>query len=119
MAKQKSAFLIAQYFAKPRHPEQTYRSGYMKDESNISWDETVNITSGLKDKDLTSAVILDISNKKVVKNNFNTDKDFDELFDYYFNAQPQEITHALAKVGITIVDKEENKETVDGLLKDV
>jgi hypothetical protein len=108
---QKSAYLVAQYYAKPRRPGQTFQSGYMKDESNISWDETVNITLGLKDKDLTSSVILDINNRKVVKNNFNNGKEFDELFDYYFNAQPQEITQALARVGISIA-KEEPKEEV-------
>src|SRR5208337_4414386 len=56
-------------------------------------------------------VILNISGQKVVKNSFNTGRSFIELFNYFYNESPQEISRALSSVGIEIGPKT-NEQTI-------
>jgi hypothetical protein len=103
MSRPKKVHLVAQYFARPRKKHATAVAGYMKDVNNIQWDEQVNITVGLKDRDLVnSRIVLNISDQSVVKNSFQTGKTFMELFQYFYTASPQEISQKLQQVGITI-----------------
>lgn len=107
MAK-KNIYLCATYYARPRNPSQTFKSGYMKDENNIAWDEQVIVTVGLKNKEANMAkVVLNITEQKVVKNSFNNGRDFMELFQYFYNSSPKELSHALQQVGITFGRVEE------------
>ena len=104
----KSIHLAARYFGKPRNPKMTRVPGYMKDPANIAWDEVVVLTLGLKNKDLLeSKVILNISEQKVVKDSFNTDKTFDELFEYFYTADPNQIRDGLRRLGLTMGDKQD------------
>jgi len=105
MSKPKSVFVCAQYFAKPRNPKMTRVPGYMADESNVVWDERVDVTHGLKDKDLlASKVVINISEQTVVRDSFNSGKGFYELFEYFYTANPREISQAIQRFGITIKD---------------
>lgn len=105
MATPKSIFLTATYVTKPRYRDQTYVSGYMNLPNSIQHDEVIDVTRGLKDRDLMQAkIILDITNQAVIKNSFDVDKTkgFMELFQYFYTNSPQEISQALRQVGITI-----------------
>ena len=118
MSRPKSVYLIGRYTQKPRDPRQTFRPGYVKNEHNMQWDERVDVTVGLKDRDLsTSQIILNISEQKVVKNSFMNDKSFMEMFQYYYTSSPQEISQALKNCGISI--SEHKEQTEDGLQENV
>lgn len=112
-----NVYLVAKYTATPRNRSQTYKSGYVTDSDNMQWNEEVDVVTRLKDKDLVSArIILNIIEQKVVKNNFNNDKSFMELFQYFYTSSPKEISHALQRVGISVA---EPKETTDGEVEHV
>lgn len=99
----KAVYLTAKYYAKPRNASQTFRVGYMNDDQNISWDESVNLTTKLKNSDLSeSSIILNIVERTVIKNNFDSEKTFDDLFAYFYNSSKDEINNALRKVGIVV-----------------
>lgn len=67
-------FLIAKY-------PQTLRNGKQNEWQN---NEEVKCVRNLKTRDLTEAsVVLDVANEKVVKNRFNDNNDFKELYNYY------------------------------------
>ena len=103
MSKPKSVFVCAQYFAKPRNPKMTRVPGYFTNDENVVWDERVDVTYGLKDKDLlASKVVINISEQTVVRDSFNSGKGFYELFSYFYDANPQQITKAIQQFGITI-----------------
>jgi hypothetical protein len=82
----KNIHLIAFYVKKPRNPRMTHIKDYMADPNNYQYDERVEITRGLSGKDQTYAgIVLDLSNKKVIQNRFNTGfTDFGGLFKYFF-----------------------------------
>ena len=112
----KSVYLIAKYSAKPRKKHATATAGYMKNPANVQWDEQVIITLGLKNKDFLSArVVLNITNQSITRNSFQNDKTFEEFFQYFYNANPQEISRGLQQVGITVGKKEQQ----DGLQENV
>lgn len=108
MSKQRKIYLIANYAAKPKNKRMTHIKGYMSDPANIAWDESVIVTAGLKTKDLmASRVVLNITEQKVERNTFGTDKSFYELFEYFYNASPKDISHALRQLGITVGKKDD------------
>lgn len=88
----KSIYLVAYYFQKPaNHRVKTTRPGWMKDAANTSWDEQVAITRNLKNRDITmSKIILDLANKKIVRNAWRSETDFDELFRYFNGNYPEQ-----------------------------
>lgn len=90
--KTKSLHLLAFYTRVPRDPKKTHTKGYGKDENNYSYNEEVHFTKGLKDKDLLKAgVILNITEKKVVKCSMNSAAEFLDLYAYYKKNYPQYI----------------------------
>ena len=97
--KKQNIYLVANYVAKPRNPRQTHVPGYMKDPANIQFDEQVQVSTRLRKQDLTTAkVIMNLSNKTVDKNSFNGNKNFDELFKYFFKGYHKYITEVMAKI---------------------
>ena len=103
MSKPKSIYVFAQYYAKPKNPKMTRIAGYMSDPNNIVWDERIDVTYGLKDKDRVAAkVIINISDQTIVRDGFNSGKSFEELFAYFYSANPKQIADAIRRVGITI-----------------
>ena len=77
-------FIVAKYVQTLRDP----RSSHVKHIGKVptAWqnNEEVRCVRNLKTRDLTEAsVILDVANEKVVKNRFNDNNDFKELYNYY------------------------------------
>ena len=89
MPKEKDIFLIARYYKKPRDPKQTAKKGYMKSDTNISYSESVSLSRGLKNKDITANIILNLTQKTVVKCSFETNNGWEELASYYAKNYPQ------------------------------
>ena len=97
--KKQSIYLVANYTAKPKNPEKTHIRGYMKDPANVRYDEQVHISTRLRPKDLTSAkIIMNLSDKIVQVNNFNHNKNFNELFKYFFKGYHKYITDIMVQL---------------------
>lgn len=96
----KPIYLVAYYFQKPANPRvKTARPGWMKEQNNVSWDEQVGITRYLKNRDITTAkVILDLANRKVVKNDWKRGQEFDELFEYFHRGYPEQTTKIMEQL---------------------
>lgn len=88
MAREKDTFLVASYSKKPRDPKKTAVKGYINDDKNISYAENVTVTRGLKDKDLTAAIILNLTQKTVHKCRFDDANDWEKLASYYAKNYP-------------------------------
>jgi hypothetical protein len=53
----------------------------------------------LRQQDLiTAKIIINLSDKKVEQNSFNSNKDFDELFKYFFKGYHKYITEVMTKL---------------------
>jgi hypothetical protein len=97
--KKQSIYLIANYIAKPRNPRKTHVPGYLKDPNNVQYDEQVQISTRLRTKDITTAkIIINLSDKTVQQNSFNGNKDFKELFKYFFKGYNKYITEVMVKL---------------------
>lgn len=97
--KKTNIYLVAQYVTRPRDPRKTHIAGYMKDPNNFQYDERVQIATRLRNQDLyTSKVILNLSTKTVDKNSFNNNKNFDEMFKYFFKGYHKYITEVMVKL---------------------
>jgi hypothetical protein len=96
----KSIFLIAHYYIRPRSARtQTQVKGWMKNSDNLSYDEQVAIATRLKNSDHTTAkVILDLSNKKIVRNGFQSETTFDQLFGYFLKNYPQHVAVPMSRL---------------------
>lgn len=97
--KKKSIYLVAHYVTKPRDPKKTHIPGYMKDPANLQMDEQVQVSTRLRQHDIHMAkVIMNLSEKRVEKNSFNKDKDFNELFKYFFKGYHKYITDVMVQL---------------------
>ena len=97
--KKKSIFLVANYITRPRDPKKTHISGYMKDPANHQYDEQVHVSTKLRTQDITnSKIIMNLTNKTVDKNSFNSNKDFNELFKYFFKGYHKYITDVMVQL---------------------
>lgn len=100
--KQQNIYLVANYLTKPKDPKKTHIAGYMKDPANIRFDEQVQISTRLRQQDLmTAKVIMNLTNKKVEQNSFNNNRDFNELFKYFFKGYHKYITEVMTKLDPT------------------
>jgi hypothetical protein len=84
-------YLIAKYTGMPKDPKRTATPGYMKDPNNVHYEEQVYITRGLRDKDLKNQVILNLTEEKIVKNNFKSGSNFEEIFTHYYEGYAEYI----------------------------
>jgi hypothetical protein len=94
----KSIYLVANYITKPRDPKKTYIPGYMKDPANHQYDEQVAIQTNLRNKDISAKVVLNLSTKTVERNGFNNNKDFNEMFKYFFKGYHKYVTEVMTKL---------------------
>lgn len=98
MKKQK-IYLVANYITRPKDPKMTHVAGYMKNPDNYQYDEQVQVSTRVRDKDILSAkIIMNLSDKTVDKNAFNSNKDFNELFKYFFEGYHKYITEVMTKL---------------------
>jgi fructose-specific phosphotransferase system component IIB len=104
--KKRSIYLVANYVTKPRDPKKTHIAGYMKDPANHQYDEQVHVSTRLRTQDITSAkVIMNLSNKTVDKNSFNNNKDFNDLFKYFFKGYHKYITDVMVQLDAEYFNK--------------
>jgi hypothetical protein len=97
-----SIYLIAKYTGMPKDPKRTATPGYMKDPNNVEYDEQVYISRGLRDKDLKNQVVLNLTEEKIVKNNFNPGKNFSEVFTHYYDSYAEYIDDCINQInGVT------------------
>jgi hypothetical protein len=96
--KDKGIFLVARYFMKPKDHVRTEKAGWMKDPNNIRWDEHMVITRGVKPKDRDAQVILNLSDKSVVKNTFRQESQFDEIFIYFLNGYSKYLVPVMSQL---------------------
>lgn len=98
MSKEKGIFLVAQYYKKPQAHVNTSKKGWMDNPDNIRWDEQMLVTRGLKNKDANAQVILNLSEKTVVRNTFSQGKTFDEVFIYFLNGYSQYLVPVMGQL---------------------
>ena len=97
--KKQNIYLVAHYVTKPRDPRKTHIPGYMKDPANHQYDEQVQLSTKVRQKDINTAkIIMNLSTKQVEKNSFNGNKEFNELFKYFFKGYHKYITEVMSKV---------------------
>ena len=89
---------MAFYTMKPKPGVRTNKAGWMKDTSNLQYDEKVEITRGLKNSSATAKIIINLSNKTVERNGFNDNKDFKGLFKYFFAGYHNYITAVMKQL---------------------
>jgi len=96
----KSIYLVAYYFEKPSSNRvRTSRAGWMREAGSTSYDEQVAVTRNLKNRDITmSKVILDLANKKVIRNSWNHQSDFDSLFRYFSSNYPKHTKEIMVQI---------------------
>jgi hypothetical protein len=105
MSKPKGIFLVAQYFAKPKRHVKTQIKGWMDNPDNIQWDEKVEISRGLRTRDMHAQVILDLSNKKVERNTFNSGKTFDDIFKHFFANYSEYVIKVMGQLDPTYLEQ--------------
>ena len=104
--KTKSIYLVAHYVTRPKNPKMTHIPGYMKDPANHQYDEQVQVSTRLRPKDITGAkIIIDLSAKQVQKNSFNGNKNFNELFKYFFKGYHKYITDVMVQLDAEYFNK--------------
>lgn len=97
--KTKHIYLTAFYLQRPKDPSKTHIKGYITDPNNMVWDENVEINNGLSSKDRAYAqIVLDLSEKIVVTNKLNDEKDFNTLFKYFFEGYHKYITQVMTQL---------------------
>lgn len=115
-----SIFLIAHYYIRPKSARtQTQIKGWMKDADNVSYDEQVAVAKRLKTNDYSTAkIILDLKGKKIVKNGWQTDATFDQLFGYFLNNYPQYIAGPMSMLDPEYLTKFNSVNTADSAQTD-
>lgn len=104
MSKQ-NIYLVAQYFMKPKAHVRTHVKGWMDNPENIRYDEKVEISRGLRTKDLSAKIVLDLTNKQVHRNGFATDRPFDEIFKYFFANYNEYIIKVMGQLDPVYLDQ--------------
>lgn len=74
---------MANYVARPKNPRLTAQAGYMSNPDNIQWDEQIFIARGYKDRYMQNSVVLDLTEERIVKNSFRSEKTFEDIFKHY------------------------------------
>jgi hypothetical protein len=97
--KKQNIYLVAHYITRPKNPKKTHIPGYMKNPDNCQFDEQVQVSTRLRKQDLVTAkIIMNLSEKKVEQNSFNGNKNFNDLFKYFFKGYHKYITEVMAKL---------------------
>ena len=96
--KQKNIDLVAHYSLKPNRGVNTSQAGWMNNPANVSYDEQVEVTRGLKKNSINAKVILNLSTKTVEKNNWSHNTPFNEYFKHFFKGYHQYITAVMTQL---------------------
>jgi len=107
--KNKHIYLVAYYLTKPKDPKRTKEAGYITNPDNLIYDESINITRGLKTRDqLNAKVILNLSEQQVVANKFNDSRDFPGLLAHYQEGYPKYLNPLIAQLYPEQVDVDQH-----------
>lgn len=98
-------YLIAKYTGVPKDPKQTSKPGYMLDPENVHYEEQLYLARGMKQKYLQNQVILNLTEQKIVKNNFNPGKTFEEVFTHYYEGYAEYIDDCVNQLNETFETK--------------
>lgn len=80
----KQLYLVSNYVTLPKDKSQTRFAGYLKNEDNLTMDEQVAVTTKLKNRDYSTArIILNLSEKKIIKSSYTGPIEFDQLWKYF------------------------------------
>lgn len=102
----RSIYLIAYYSIKPKH-KNTSQAGWMDNPDNVQWDEQIAVSNKLKPRDLqTAKVILDLSNRTVYRNSWNSERGFDDLFEHYYDGYKKYLDPVIQQLGYEMVEKD-------------
>jgi hypothetical protein len=96
--KDKDIYLVAFYHMKPRPGVKTNVKGWMNDTNNITYDESIEITRGLKNNSTMAKVVLNMSKKSVHRNTWGTDRSFKEYFKHYFTSYHKYLTTVMVQL---------------------
>lgn len=94
----KDIYLVAFYHMKPRPGVKTSVKGWMDDKNNITYDESVEITRGLKKNTAMAKVVLNLSKKTVDRNSWGTERTFNEYFKHYFMGYHKYVTTVMTQL---------------------
>jgi hypothetical protein len=108
----RSVYLIAYYSIKPKY-KNTNRAGWMDNADNVQWDEQIAVANKLKPRDLqTAKVILDLANRSVYRNSWNSERSFDDLFEHYYDGYKKYLDPVIEQLGYEMVSvKDQGPET--------
>ncbi len=95
-------YLLANYRARPKNPRLTAQLGYMSNPDNIIYDEELAIVRGWRDRYIKNSVVLDLTNERVIKNSFRTEKTFDDLFAHYHEGFREYIEQTVNELNATL-----------------
>jgi len=90
---------------KPRPGVKTNVKGWMNDPANITYDETIEISRGLKKNSANAKVVLNMSNRSVDRNTWGTERSFDEYFKYFFKGWHQYLTAVMTQLDAEYFNK--------------
>jgi hypothetical protein len=84
MKNNKSIYLAAFYSIHPKNHINTSVKGWMSDPNNIRYDERIEITRGVRKNSHDAKILIDLSSKTVSRNSWGDNRNFDDLFKYFF-----------------------------------
>lgn len=90
---------------KPRPGVKTNVKGWMDNLDNITYDESIEITRGLKKNSTAAKVVLNLSNKSVDRNTWGTTRSFDEYFKHYFTGYHKYLTAVMTQLDAEYFNK--------------
>ena len=97
-SKKQKFYVVAQYLMRPRNKNMTSNAAYMQNPDNLQFDEMFNIVTKIKDKELqTYSVILDLTEKKIVKNSYQSGKTYQEILQYFTSNYSEKFTQMLGE----------------------
>ena len=77
----------------------------MDNPENITYDERIEISRGLKKNSSTAKVLLNLSTKSVDRNTWGTTQSFDEYFKYFFKGYHQYLTTVMTQLDAEYFNK--------------
>lgn len=84
MSKPKHRYMLVNYVQTAKYPKRTHEKGYWSNPENTQWDELVEFSLGIKNRDLQKySIVMDLDNLVVLKNSMNGEKNFTALLSYY------------------------------------
>ena len=96
MAKPKHRHMLINYVQTPKYPKRTHEKGYWSNPDNVQWDEMVEFSLGIKNRDhQTYSIIMDLDAGVVIKNSMSGEKQFDVLFGYFHEHYNDQIVNYL------------------------